>query len=234
MATGISPPVPRILLVEDDRAAAALVSVYLQQEGFLVDVCSDGVSGLARLLEDPPDVAVLDWMLPGLDGIGLCRAARARWSGPILMLTARTDEVDEIVALEVGVDDFVAKPVRPRVLLARIRALLRRAAPADPAERLTLGALVIDRSRREVVVHARPVSLTTAEFDLLWALAARAGQPVTREELYRDLRGIGYDGIDRSIDMRVSQLRRRLRLAWPGWDDPIRTVRGTGYQLVRP
>lgn len=224
-----------MLLVEDDAATAELVATYLRREGFEVEVAPDGVTGRDRVRAAPPDVLVLDWMLPRLDGIGVCRAVREHWSGPVLMLTARTDEVDEVVALEVGVDDFLAKPVRARVLLARLRALLRRGAPApDPAERVVLGALVVDRARREVRVDEVPIALTTAEFDLLWELARHAGTAVSREDLFRALRGFDWNGLDRSIDMRVSQVRKKLRDAVPGWDDPIRTVRGQGYQLVRP
>jgi two-component system response regulator RstA len=195
--------------------------------------CQRGIPGaMARVLLIEDDAASADWMLPGLDGISVCRQARERWRGPILMLTARTDEVDEVVALEVGVDDFVAKPIRPRVLLARMRALLRRNGPAD--DRIVLGELVVDPGSRAASVRGRPIALTTAEFDLLWALARDAGRPVERDARYRELRGIEWDGLDRSMDMRVSQLRKRLREADPTWDDPIRTVRGVGYQLVRP
>jgi two-component system response regulator RstA len=229
---------PRVLLVEDDAAIAELVATYLGREGFEVEVAPDGITGRDRFRAAPPDVVVLDWMLPRLDGIGLCRAIRETWSGPVLMLTARTDDVDEVVALEVGVDDFLAKPVRARVLLARLRALLRRGggseADGDEGERVTLGALTVDRARREVRVADTPIPLTTAEFDLLWELARQAGTPVPREDLFRSLRGFEWNGLDRSIDMRVSQVRKKLRDAVPTWDDPIRTVRGQGYQLVRP
>ena len=221
-----------MLLVEDDPAARELVSSYLQREGFSVTSAGDGAEALGLIQRDAFDLVVLDWMLPGLDGISLCRAARERYRGPILMLTARTDEIDEVVALEVGVDDFVSKPIRPRALVARIRALLRRNTPAD--ERIVLGELVVDPGTRGASVRGKEVSLSTAEFDLLWALASSAGRPVAREDLYRSLRGIRWDGRDRSMDMRVSQLRKQLRDADPGWEDPIRTVRGVGYQLIKP
>lgn len=227
---------PRVLIVEDDDATRTLVATYLSREGFEVVTAGTGRAGLEALAAAPPDVMVLDWMLPELDGIGVCKAARERWAGPILMLTARNDDVDEVVALEVGVDDFLAKPVRARVLLARLRALLRRNAPAPeaPDDRVVLGDLVVDRGRREVAVRGTLVPLTTADFDLMWELARKAGEPVEREDLFRALRGIAYDGLDRAVDMRVSQLRKKLREAVAGWEDPIRTVRGVGYQLVRP
>ncbi len=228
---------PRILLVEDDTRTAELVAAFLRQEAFEVDVIGDGSVAIAHIQAESPDLVVLDWMLPGADGLTVCRQVRDRFDGPILMLTARTDEVDQIVGLEVGVDDYMMKPVRPRLLLARIRALLRRARPAAADEgepdRIVNGWLVVDRSKREVRVSDLVVDLTTAEFDLLWLLARRAGSPVDRDALFTELRGITYDGFDRSMDMRVSQLRKRLSDADPEGRDPIRTVRGVGYQLVK-
>ena len=225
----------RLALVEDDARTAALVAEYLRREGFEVAIYTDGDQALRALRADPPDIAVLDWMLPGMDGVELCRALRSTWQGPVLMLTARTDDIDEVVALEVGADDWLAKPVRPRVLLAHLRALLRRAAvPATSTANLTVGKLVIDARRREVRVDETSIALTTAEFELLSLLAVHAGAPITREDLFQQLRGIPWDPLDRSMDMRVSQLRKRLRAAIPDWEDPIRSVRGTGYQLVAP
>lgn len=225
----------RLALVEDDARTAALVAEYLRREGFEVAIYTDGDQALRALRADPPDIAVLDWMLPGMDGVELCRALRSTWQGPVLMLTARTDDIDEVVALEVGADDWLAKPVRPRVLLAHLRALLRRAAvPATSTANLTVGKLVINARRREVRVDETSIALTTAEFELLSLLAVHAGAPITREDLFQQLRGIPWDPLDRSMDMRVSQLRKRLRAAIPDWEDPIRSVRGTGYQLVAP
>jgi two-component system response regulator RstA len=155
---------------------------------------------------------------------------RTRFSGPILMLTARSEETDAIVGLEVGADDYVAKPASPRLLLARIRALLRRRTEA-PRERVEVGGLQVDRAAREARIDGVLVELTSAEFDLLWLLAVRAGEPVPREELLRDLRGIDWDGLDRSIDVRVSQLRRKLAQD-PRHRERIKTVRGLGYQLA--
>jgi len=224
----------RLLLVEDDPRIRELVAGYLQGKGFDVSVVGDGEAAMERLAEASVDLVILDWMLPGSDGLEVCRRAREHYSGPILMLTARTDEIDEIVALEVGVDDYLSKPVRPRLLLARVTALLRRASDTGAdARRIELGDLVIDASQRRATVAGEEVVLTTAEFDLLWFVGGRAGSPVTRDDLFRELRGIEYDGLDRSMDMRVSQVRKRLAEADPHARDWIKTVRGVGYQLVR-
>jgi two-component system response regulator RstA len=230
----------RILLVEDDARIRELVSDYLQSQGFEVASVADGTEAVVQIAVQMPDLVVLDWMLPGEDGLSVCRKAReASYRGPILMLTARSDEIDEIVALEVGVDDFLSKPVRPRLLLARVNALLRRAVDAAPAgaddrdDRVVLGDLVVDSAQRSVTVSGQPVELTTAEFDLLWYLASNAGTPLTRDDLFMELRGIEYDGLDRSMDMRVSTVRRRLESADPQGRDWIKTVRGVGYQMVR-
>lgn len=220
----------RILLVEDDARTAALVGEYLREQGFVVEHVANGDEAVRRITAAPPDLVVLDLMLPGRDGLSVCRAVRPGFSGPILMLTARGDEIDQIVGLEVGADDYVAKPASPRLLLARIHALLRRQRAPEPAgeprDLLTFDGLTVDRRRREVKVAGRVVDLTTAEFDLLWTLAARAGEIVSRDALYEELRGIPYDGVDRSIDMRVSQLRRRIETGRRRW---IKTVRAAGY-----
>ncbi len=220
----------RILLVEDDTRLAALEKEYLEREGYSVDVEGRGDRAVDRVLADPPDLVVLDLMLPGEDGLSACRRMRSRYAGPILMLTARNEETDTIVGLEVGADDYVAKPASPRLLLARIRALLRRRTEA-PRDRVEVGSLVVDRAAREARIDGTDIGLSSAEFDLLWLLAQHAGEPVPREDLLRDLRGIDWDGLDRSIDVRVSQLRRRLAQD-PRHRDRIKTVRGLGYQLA--
>ena len=174
-------------------------------------------------------------MLPGEDGLSICRKVRGQFAGPILMLTARTDDMDEVLGLEMGADDYVCKPVRPRVLLARIRALLRRSeggeAPVENQRRLEFGPLVIDSAMREAWLRGASVELTSAEFDLLWLLAANAGRILSREEIFTALRGIEYDGQDRSIDVRISRIRPKIG------DDPmhprlIKTVRSKGYLFV--
>lgn len=225
----------RVLLVEDDPRIRELVGDYLRQRAFEVRVAADGLVAM-ECLDPAPDILVLDWMLPGQDGLDVCRKARAAgYKGPILMLTARSDEIDEIIALEVGVDDYLSKPVRPRLLLARINALLRRVVEPEPGElqRVELGALVVDLSQRSVHVGGVEVELTTAEFELVWFLATNAGRALTRDDLFRELRGIDYDGLDRSMDMRISTVRKRLTECDPEQREWIKTVRGVGYQMVR-
>ncbi len=225
---------PRILLVEDDLKLAALVREFLESNGLEVSWEARGDAAPGRILAEQPDLVVLDLNLPGLDGLEVCRRVRGEYRKPILMLTARGEELDEVLGLEIGADDYVAKPARPRVLLARIRSLLRRdarsegAPPGAEGARLELGDLTIDAQRRSVHLAGEEVELTTAEFDLLWLLAARAGQVLSREQIYHELRGIDWDGLDRSVDLRVTRLRRKLG------DDArhprrIKSVRGAGY-----
>lgn len=223
----------RLLLVEDDERLATLTAEYLTQSGFEVGVETRGDRAVDRIQSEDPDLVVLDLMLPGEDGLSICRRLRPAWAGPILMLTARGDEIDQVLGLEMGVDDYVAKPVSPRLLLARIRALLRRKRSAGPeeVERVVVGSLVVDRTTREARIDNVPMEMTSSEFDLLWLLASHAGKPLSRDELVKVLRGIDYDGIDRSVDVRVSQLRRKLAQD-PRHTDRIKTVRGVGYQFA--
>lgn len=227
----------RILIVEDDRKLAALIGDFLESQGLAVSIESDGGAAVDRVLGDPPSLVVLDLMLPGEDGLSVCKRLRAAgFTRPILMLTARSDDQDHIQGLELGADDYVNKPVRPQVLLARIRALLRRRGEAEQhaaPRRLEFGALTVDHSRREAWLHGELIDLTGAEFDLLWLLASNAGRILSREETFVALRGIEYDGQDRSIDVRISRIRPKIG------DDPempriIKTVRSKGYLFVAP
>ena len=233
---------PNILIVEDDERLAGLTKDYLENNGLQVSIEGDGAQAIDRIINEQPDLVVLDLMLPGEDGIAVCRLVRPKYKGPILMLTARTDDLDQVLGLEMGADDYVAKPVRPRVLLARIQALLRRThQPTDEATvdtaneqqtRLQFGELVIDSAMREAWLAEESIDLTSAEFDLLWLLASNAGTVLSREEIFTALRGIEYDGQDRSIDVRVSRIRPKVG------DDPmhprrIKTVRSKGYLFVK-
>ncbi|MGM0784544.1 MAG: winged helix-turn-helix domain-containing protein [Pseudomonadota bacterium] len=224
-----------VLIIEDDERLATLTCDYLEANGFRVTLEADGANGVERIVTLQPDLVILDLMLPGEDGLSICRRARADYAGPILMLTARTDDMDQVLGLEMGADDYVAKPVQPRVLLARMRALLRRAESVESVGgemHLTFGNLEIDSATREAWLRGERIELTSAEFDLLWLLASNAGRVLSREEIFSQLRGIKYDGQDRSIDVRVSRIRPKIG------DDPnhphrIKTVRSKGYLFVK-
>ena len=222
---------PRLLVVDDDARLGELLVEYFRGQGFVVEHERRGDRAAERTRSFGPDVVLLDLMLPGLDGLEVFRRIRPAFSGRVVMLTARRTDLDQIVGLEMGADDYVTKPVDPRLLLARIGAVLRRAAASPPGvDHLQLGDLEIDRATRAASVGPVTLALTGAEFDLLWHLATRAGQPVSRDELYASLRGVAYDGVDRGIDIHVARIRRKFRGA--GADpDLIKSVRGTGYQL---
>lgn len=227
--------IPRILIVEDDERLAALTQDYLRKNGLDVAIEMDGTQAIERIISEQPDLVVLDVMLPGSDGLTVCREVRPHYHNPILMLTARTDDMDQVLGLEMGADDYVAKPAQPRVLLARIRALLRRSdvTPTDDTpHRLEFGDLVIDNGGRSVTLNDELVDFTSAEYDLLWLLASNAGKILSREDIFERLRGIEYDGQDRSIDVRISRIRPKIG------DDPenpkrIKTVRSKGYLFVK-
>ncbi|WP_394826650.1 response regulator [Pendulispora albinea] len=226
---------PTVLLVEDDARLAALVRGYLDEHGFTVDVVTRGDRAADRIRQTNPDVVLLDIGLPGQDGLSVCREIRAGYAGAIVMMTARGDEIDEVLGLEIGADDYVAKPVRPRALVARLRANLRRIAERTPraGERgvRVVGALSIDPGQRTVCYRGARVPVSTSEFELLEILARRAGHTVSREELLGESRGLRYDGLNRSIDLRISRLRRKLG---DDSENPelIVSVRGVGYMLV--
>ena len=233
----------QILIVEDDERLASLTQEYLESNGMQVSVEGDGSVAVGRIKAEQPDLVILDLMLPGEDGLSICRLVRPYYSGPIIMLTARDDDLDQVLGLEMGADDYLAKPARPRVLLARIRALLRRVkeGPVTPANddaksgeqnRVTFANLVVDNGMREAWLDEEPIDLTSAEFDLLWLLSSNAGRVLSREEIFTALRGIEYDGQDRSIDVRISRIRPKIG------DDPlqpkrIKTVRSKGYLFVK-
>lgn len=223
----------RALLIDDDSRIAELLKTFLGQNGVAVEHRSDGQSGL-RLLENASfDVVLLDVMMPGIDGLEVCRRIRSKGGRvPIIMLTARGDEADRVVGLELGADDYLAKPFSPRELLARIRALLRRAQPGQDGERLVVAGIAFDVASRRVLSEGREVDITGLEYDLLLALAKRAGRVVPRDAL---LTLAGRDDVivgERTVDVHISHLRAKLG------DDPksprlIKTVRGVGYVLAK-
>ncbi|MCY1022927.1 response regulator transcription factor [Pyxidicoccus sp. MSG2] len=221
---------PSVFIVDDDRALTAMIADYLRMHGFSAESEVSGERAVPRILATRPDLVVLDVMLPGKDGFAVCRELRGAYPGPILMLTGRGAEVDEVVGLESGADDYLPKPVRPRVLLARLRALLRRtsAPPQSDGTPVRVGELTVDSTRRTAWLRGKELDLTSGEFDVLLLLVAHAGQVVSRQLMYQRLRGVEQDDIDRSVDLRVSRLRHKLREA-SGEADAIKTVRGVGY-----
>jgi two-component system response regulator ResD len=219
----------RILIVEDEANIASFVKLYLEKAGFAVERAATGAEGVARQREAEPALVVLDLNLPDIDGLEVCRRIRATSQVPILMLTARDDDIDKIVGLEVGADDYVTKPFNPRELVARIKTILRRAAtPAAPAKRtaLTHGALRIDAGRREVTLDGQPLQLAPKEFDLLYALMEHHGIVLTRDQLLERVWGYTFAGDTRTVDVHVRQLRRKI-----GDACPVVTVWGVGYKV---
>ena len=222
-----------ILLVEDDLRLSELVLRYLEGHGFKVTVVARGDQVISQVERQPPDLVILDLGLPGQDGFSICRELRPTYSQPILILTARDSDIDHVLGLELGADDYVIKPVEPRVLMARINALLRRsnAASATNDRTLRFGRLHINTMARSVHLDGRSIALSSSEFDLLAQLAAHAGVVQSREALFLRLYNREYDGIDRILDIRISHLRRKL-----GEDaeksERIKTIWGLGYLFV--
>jgi two-component system OmpR family response regulator len=218
----------RVMLVEDDARLAELVTEYLSGYEFAVDLVTRGDTALERFKQTTPDLVVLDLMLPGLDGMVVCRRIRETSEVPILILTAREDSYDEVSGLEQGADDFVNKPVQPRVLLARLRALVRRtqAKAGGDTRTLEFGALSIATGDRTVTWRGQPCVLSNTEYKLLLVLAEAAGRVLSRDELLKKMRGIEFDGLDRSIDNCISKLRRKFDDAS---SEKIKTVWGEGY-----
>lgn len=232
-------PVPHyhtILLVEDDQRLSDLITEYLEKQGLKVAVEYRGDTAVQRIIELQPALVVLDLMLPGLDGLEVCRQVRADYQSPILMLTARDEDVDQVVGLEIGADDYVIKPVQPRLLLARVRALLRRtqttksavSGTASQSTCLDFSRLHITPAAREVHLDGVLLTLTTQEYDLLYLLATNAGVVLSRDTIFEAMSGVEYDGLDRSVDIRISRLRKLLELS-PDRPSGIKTVRGQGY-----
>jgi DNA-binding response OmpR family regulator len=219
----------RILIVEDEANIASFVKLYLEKAGFAVERAATGLDGIARHRASQPALILLDLNLPDIDGLEVCRRIRATSQVPILMLTARDDDIDKIVGLEVGADDYVTKPFNPRELVARIKTILRRASsPVAPPARtvLTHGGLRIDAGRREVTLDGRVVQLAPKEFDLLYALLEHHGIVLTRDQLLERVWGYTFAGDTRTVDVHVRQLRRKI-----GEACPVVTVWGVGYKV---
>jgi DNA-binding response OmpR family regulator len=224
---------PLVVIVEDDVRLSELVRDFLLTNDFRVSVENRGDHAVERIQRENPDLIILDLGLPGKDGFSVCRQLRAASINvPILMLTARDNDIDHVVGLELGADDYVIKPVEPRVLIARIHALLRRVKSTSAPESRTLrfGALAINTTGRLVMIEGEPVALSSNEFDLLLLLASRAGEIQSRELLYQELYKREYNGLDRTLDVRISHFRRKLGDI--GSPEKIRTVWGHGYLFV--
>ncbi len=224
-------PMKTILVVDDERNIVDLLRLYLEKEGFAVVAAADGEEGLALHRRHDPDLVVLDLMLPKIDGFEVCREIRRRGDTPVLMLTARADDIDAIVGLELGADDYVTKPFNPRALVARVKAILRRTeVTARGGRPIEVGDLRIDPRRREALVGDRRLDLRAREFDLLVALARDPGAVLTRDALLEDVWGTDFPGETRTVDVHVAEVRKKL-----GDDGPtIETLRGIGYRLVPP
>jgi DNA-binding response OmpR family regulator len=227
-------PTSTILVVDDEQPLADLVSGYLRADGYHVITAADGPAAIEAAQQMRPDLVILDVMLPGLDGIEVCRRLQHNRPVCVLMLTARSDEVDKLIGLSVGADDYLTKPFSPRELVARVKAILRRArgeraAPQEPTL-LQVGPLLIDPLRRDVRIGERLIDLTPREFDLLYVLAGQPGRVFRREELLRRIWGPDFVGIDRVVDVHIGMVRRKLLDASPDVDLLI-TVRGVGYKI---
>jgi DNA-binding response OmpR family regulator len=219
-----------VLIVEDESSIASFVSLYLKNAGYGVRAVSNGADALAQVEAEQPALIVLDLMLPDMDGIEVCRRIRQRRDIPILMLTARDEDVDKIIGLEVGADDYMTKPFNPRELVARVKSILRRSAPAardKESAQIRHGDLLVDSGRREVFVGEEEIQLAPKEFDLLWELLDHRGLVLTRDQLLERVWGYTFAGDTRTVDVHVRQLRRKL-----GDASPIVTVWGVGYKVA--
>ena len=221
-----------VLVVDDELKITRLVRDYLEQAGFVVVIASDGPGALSAARQTQPDLVVLDLGLPGMDGLDVIRSLRSFSNTPVVVITARTEEADRIVGLELGADDYVTKPFSPKELVARIRAVLRRTdASSGPSQVLAVGDLTIDGHRHQVTRAGTAIELTTTEFDLLTALARQPGRVFTRGQMLEAIRGVSFASYERAIDAHVKNLRRKLE---PDPRNPryLLTVHGVGYKLA--
>lgn len=223
-----------ILVIDDEPKIAEICRDYLTAAGFAVITASDGPKGLAAARRDRPDLIVLDLMMPGMDGLDVCRELRREANTPIIMLTARVEETDKLVGLELGADDYVTKPFSPRELVARVRTVLRRAAgPAAPAEIIRAGNITLDRSRYRAVLPDREVALTPTEFEILAALASQPGRIFSRAQLLTVARGVAFESYERAIDSHIRNLRRKIEPSDEQAEPKhIITVHGVGYKFA--
>jgi len=221
-----------ILIVEDDIELQQWISDYLVGKGFNCACTENGAEAVKLISNLQPDVVLLDGALPGLDGFEVCKIVRSFYKGAIIMITARDEEIDEVLGLEVGADDYLIKPIRARALLTRIQKLLEKKNAVPTSKILTFNNLIIDSHSQSVHLSGAEIKLTSKEFEVLWILASHPGEIVTRDTLLKELRGYEFDGLDRSIDLRVSRVRKKLE---DRTEDPyrIKTIWGKGYLFVK-
>jgi two-component system, OmpR family, alkaline phosphatase synthesis response regulator PhoP len=221
----------RVLVVEDDVKTVELIKLYLVKDGYRVAAAGDGMTGLRMARENHPDLVILDLMLPGMDGLEICRRLRAESEVPVIMLTARSTDDDKLAGLNLGADDYITKPFSPRELAARVRVILRRLPGARVPETVTRGRLTIDFSQHEARIDNRDLKLTAVELKVLGTLAREPGRVFARSQLIEEALGSDFDGFDRTIDVHIRNLRRKLKpeLGNPGY---IQTIYGAGYKFV--
>ena len=222
-----------LYIIEDDAKLRDMLTEYFSSQDFDVTSFESGDSVAAVIIEKQPDLVILDLMLPGVDGLTICRQIRSNYQGKVVMLTASDDDFDHVAALEIGADDFITKPIKPRVLLARMRMLLRRPANGNKGQNKTIefGQLFLNEARKSCILNGDSIPMSDSEFDLLWALASSPDQALSRDELTKILRGIEYDGLDRTVDNKVVGLRKKLGDT-STTPKRIITVRGKGYLFV--
>lgn len=221
----------KILVVDDEPKIVQLLHAYLARAGYQVITATDGLTAIDKFHREHPNLVILDILLPGLDGLEICQIIREEGDTPIIMLTARVEEDDRILGLELGADDYVTKPFSPREVVARVKAVLRRAHGEATDTPLEVGQLRLDSARREVTLNGQPVSLTATEFDLLHTLMRQPGRPFSRLQLLEQVQGYAYDGYERTIDTHIKNLRQKLGDS-PRQPHYILTVRGVGYKMA--
>ncbi len=219
-----------VLIVEDERKIADILKDYLTNAGFKVTCLARGDTVVAQVRKTPPTLILLDIMVPGMDGIEICKAIRIFSQVPIIMLTARVDEVDRLLGLELGADDYICKPFSPREVVARVKAVLRRVQSNHPERKLRAGPIVLDEETRQILVNDQEVSLTPSEFGLLKVLMSRPNRVFSRSELVESVQGYDFEGYERTIDSHIKNLRKKITSVLPG-TDLISTVYAVGYKL---
>ncbi len=221
----------KILVIDDEPRIVQVVRLYLEKDGYQVLTAGDGKRALELAQKEKPDLIILDLMLPEIDGLEVCRQLRRGSDVPIIMLTARSEDADKLIGLELGADDYVTKPFSPREVVARVKTVLRRVATPTPKRQLNVSALLIDLDAHEVFCHGQKVELTNTEFKVLAALAEHPGKVLTRDQLLDAAQGVAYDGYDRTIDTHIKNLRQKLTGGGQEGNCRISTVHGVGYKL---